>query len=99
MDEERAAVLALQEQYRSLTTGGALVCARCGQVFVHGDESTCSYHCGDYVATESAGAETSSHFTCCQAREDIFWGGAPLYDSLVPLVRNKLALTRVVQTR
>lgn len=97
MDEGTEAQ-ALQEEYRRVS-GGAEVCVRCGQVFSAADSTArslgCSYHSGDYVAskvveTDAEGAASLHFFTCCQAREETFWGGAPLYDTLIPLVRRCL---------
>lgn len=94
MDEGTEAQ-ALQEEYRRVS-GGAEVCVRCGQVFSAADSTArspgCSFHSGDYVSskmveTDAEGAVSLHFFTCCQAREEIFWGGAPLFDTLVPLVR------------
>jgi hypothetical protein len=94
-----------QEEYRRVS-GGAEVCVRCGQVFYAADSIGCSYHSGDYVAskvveTGAEGAASFHFFTCCQAQEEIFWGGAPLYDTLIPLVRRRLPSSfalSVVQT-
>jgi hypothetical protein len=78
-------VLALHDEY---TTSGTQVCLLCGNVFTREGESaaSCSYHNGDYVALADSDDAATGYFSCCQSRDEIFWGGAPLYGSLIPLV-------------